>query len=291
MKFDALKKHGDKWVTIRPSLQVYNDAGVLLHHVEDAWWLHEVTDKTAKLRSRETQHQCTIGLDFIHSYYTDPEGAKKHGTSGMLQMNAQLLLFEGQLLVEPTAPPGTPLKTFVVSRSRETLYTTAAKLFDETRLVKLQAEYAMSPAGIEAVEREIAGLGDAFKQIAEDLAARGTPIRYETKWWGKHTFILHALGWWVTFTWQWSGRGLDGSMLTVAKYNGHPPWPGVMLSNARSVTTEQYSFGLVSPNEARWISRQNSARTLTTADVLARVLTELIQRPNANPATVFDLGG
>jgi hypothetical protein len=149
----------------------------------------------------------------------------------------------------------------------------------------------MSPAGIAAAEREITGLGDAFKQIAQDLATRGTPIRYETKWWGKHAFILHALGWWVTFTWQWSGRGLDGSILTIDKYNGHPPWPGVMLSNAHRATTEQYSFGLVSPNEARWISRQNPARMLTTSDVVARVLSELIQRPNADPATAFDLGG
>jgi len=281
MKFDAIKKRGDQWVRIRPALQVYSDSAVLTQQaVEDAWWLSDITEEGVKLQSRDTQHFRRLGLDHIHHYMDDPD-PNSGGTTGILVLNVQLLLFEGNLLAEPVLRPGVPLEKFVPARSHETLYSTAARAASAQALAERRKEYAWNE-GVPDAQNAFRALEPAFKGLETDLAARGTPVPIRIVPGGPWAFLMAACGWFVTCTWQRNAANvIEDALLTFRKYDHPPRWPNITsFEQARQLGVDQYRWGLVNLDEGRWIENGAPDRSYTTDELAAKVLTELLERAN-----------
>jgi len=282
MRYESIKKRGEQWVKIRPALQIYNDSGVLVDTVEDAWFLTEISEAGVRLQSRDTQHSKVIGLDHIHNYLEDPEGQRTAGTAGTLVMNVQLLLHEGMLLAEPVAPPGSALKAFVRARPRATLMMAASRMRAAAELERARKEYAWSSAGVQASDAAFSDIAKAIETLREELSKAGQPVDLVVKPGGQNAFLLGAAGWWVSFDWQrMAGNCIEGSYLIVTQWNGHPRWPGWTVWELGSrVGTKKYSFGLAALDQPRWISDTKPELSYTSEDLAQEVLTKLIERPN-----------
>ncbi len=281
MRYESIKKHGEKWVRIRPALQVYNQSAVLENTVEDAWFMSQITEDSLQLQSRDTQHTKVIGLDHIHHYMEDPEGQRATGTAGTLVMNVQLLLHEGVLLTEPVAAPGTPLKEFVRARPRAGLLNAAAKMRARGGLERARLDFARSAEGVQGSDQAFAELPKAFEALRDELHGAGQPIDLVIKGGYAHSFLLGAAGWWVSFVWQRYANALDDSELTVTQWKGHPPWPGVIIwEPGHPVGSDKYTFGLAALNQPRWLHVRNAEQSFTTLDLAQDVLTRLLELPN-----------
>jgi len=281
MKYEAIKKRGGQWVRIRPALQVYNDSAVLVQQaIEDAWWLSDISEDGVKLQSRDTQHFRRLGLDHIHHYMDDPD-ANSGGTTGIVVLNVQLLLFEGNLLAEPVLRPGVPLEKFVPARSRETLYTTAARAAAAQALANRRKEYAWNE-GVRDAQNAFRTLAPAFSALEADLTNRGTPVPIRIVPGGPWAFLMVACGWFVTCTWQQNASNvIEDALLTFQKFDHAPPWPNIMsFEKAHQLTVDQYRWDLVKLDEARWVVNRNPDKSYTTEELAAKVLTELLDRPN-----------
>jgi hypothetical protein len=282
MKYDSIKKKGEQWVRIRPALQVYNDSAVLKEPaVEDDWWLSDISEDGVKLTNRATQHVRYLGLDHVHHYMDDPN-PYTGGVTGILVLNVQLLMFEGVLHAEPILRPGQPLEKFVPARSRETLFSTAARAAAFSALTKKRKEYAWSVSGVQAAQAAFRDLEPAFKALSAELAARDTPVPIRTFPGGNWAFLMNACGWWVSCTWdQRASNVIEDGLLNFRKYDNAPQWPNLRsYERATQITVDQYRWDLVSLDEARWVAQGNAEKSYTTTQLAERVLTALLERPN-----------
>jgi hypothetical protein len=276
MKYESIKKHGEKWVKIRPALQQYDNSAVLQYTVEDAWWLSEISENSMKLRSRDTKHEKLFGLDQIHHYMEDPESLRTIGTEGTLVMNVQLLLYEGKLLSEPIAPPGTPLTKFVPARPRADLFTAGAKAREETALSNRREVFAQSHDGFVAAIEAFKLIGETFLSLNNELIERGTSIEMQLLQ-DPFEIAVFANGWWVTFTWRRGGT-LSQSELQVAKWDSNPPWRGRSQDYREPLSRKIYHYGLVSFTEARWILPSRPSHSWTSSGLATEYLTDLITK-------------
>ncbi len=288
MKYDALKKHADRYVKIRPALQRYDDLAVLETTLEDAWWLTEVTPEGARLQNQATSHSRMLGLDHIHHYMDDPDGERMGRTRGILVLNVQLLIFKDELLLEPVAPPGTALKSFVPVETREDIFTVASRRQTEIELSTHKEAFASSPGGIKASDEAFYGISEAFGILEARLREQGNPIDIVRKNFGLN-IVIGACGWWASIIWERYTNTLKNSRLTINKWDGHPPFPDVMLiRKPNRVAVDQYTFGLVSTTEARWISLINNRRSLTSTEIAANILQDFMSNPLSPPAPWFE---
>jgi len=280
VKFDAIKKRGEQWVRIRPALQIYSDSAVLVQPaVEDAWYLSNVSEDGVTLRSRDTQHSRRLGLDHVHHYMEDPE-PNAIQTTGIVVLNVQLLIFENQLIVEPSPAPGQPLRTFAPARTRATLFSVATKAAAERALDRRRKEYAWNE-GVREAQQAFDDFAPMLRSLESALSANSTPVPLQIRPSGKHSFLLGACGWFETWDWQQQAANhIEGAFLTIRKFDGPPRLPGtVTLREPRQLTVRQYRWDLVALDSARWVPNGRDDVSYTSEDLVTRELTELIERP------------
>ena len=280
MKYDAIKKKGEKWVKVRPALQIYNDSGLLTDTVEDAWYLSEITEDRAKIQSRDTGHFKHIGLDHIH-HYMDEEDARLR-TSGTLVMNVQLLVHEGELLIEPVSAPGQALKTFVRARPRATLMAAASRMRAQTELERARRQFASSDAGIRAADQAFADFPQAFEALHDELRKAGHAVDDFRLRHIQRVYLLRAAGWWAMIYWERKyANTLDGALLTIEQLDRPPRELGLMVfGTPTTLWQESYTFGLAAIDTPRWLPASNPAQSFTTEDLAQEVLTRLLLNPN-----------
>lgn len=279
MRYESITKNVNQWVKIRPALQVYVDKpSVMLDvTVEDAWWLHDLAEKTVKLRSRDTDHTRAIGLDYIHNYMADPDGPTTLGTTGILVLNAQLLLYRGELLVEPNSGPGVPLKQFVPAVRRADFLKGAAAVFAANQLAMKRELFATSHDGFLAADRAFAELPQSFSVLAKEMAQQQTPfeIQIRRKDFGLAVFIH---GWWVTIHWQRGGT-LAASRLRVRRWATYPQWPEFRSGGDEMCTQERdYVFGLAMDSQSAWMLKGDPNRSETSFDIAMGLVSDLIKK-------------
>lgn len=294
VKYEALKKHADRYVKIRPALQRYDDLATLEMTLEDAWFLTEVTPEGARLQNRATAHSRILGLDNIHHYMEDPDGKHTEGTRGILVLNVQLLIFKGKLLLEPVAPPGTSLKSFTPTQTRDDLFTIAKRRQAEMELTSKKNEFATSADGIRMSDEAFYELLAAFSNIETILRKQGNPIDIVIKHSGLQ-IVVGAFGWWASITWEHYMNTLQDSRLTIRKWDGHPPYSGfppypdvMLIRQSNCVAIDQFTFGLVNLSEASWIDLSNSQHHLTSMEIAENILQDFIDNPLAPPAVWYE---
>ena len=279
MKYDALKKHSDRRIRIRPALQRYSDAAELEATLEDIWFLTDVSPNGVRLQNEVTGHTKILGLDHIHHYMEDPDGARSGGSTGVLVLNVQLLLFNRELIVEPTVPPGEPLRSFVAVQKRMDFFSAAKDRHTKSQLALAKREFAVSPAGIKASDEAFYGILSAAETIEASLRQQGSPIEITRKSFGL-LIVLGAFGWWASINWERYANTLENSRLTICKWDGHPPFPGVIpLRNPTCVTVDQYTFGLVNLDEAAWMRLGQQENYLSSEQILMGVLQDFMKNP------------
>lgn len=134
---------------------------------------------------------------------------------------------------------------------------------------------------MQATRQAFDELEAAFRALSEDFQHQGHDVPISIKRRGL-CFALGACGWWLIFTWaQRASNVIEDARLNVEKYGSHPPFPGVVaIEPAHRLGIEQFGFGLVALDEARWIERGNWERSFTSMDLATKILTDLLQRPN-----------
>ncbi len=281
MRHEAIKKNSGQWVKIRPALQVYDRSAVLRETVEDAWLISDITADSLTIGSRDTGHKRTVGLDHVHNYMADPQGLQTLGTTGTLVLNVQLLLYEGDLFAEPVAPPGTPLKAFVPAKPPENLISAAARMRAEAELDEARRAFAWSTDGVAASDNAFSDFREAFSTLDRQLTEAGHPVKMTLKQSGR-LILLGAVGWWVTIYWERAyANCLDESRLQITKWDGHPPYPGLILwENPNRVSSQEYTFGLAALNQPRWLLPRDPSVSFTTLDLAQKVLTGLLEKRN-----------
>jgi hypothetical protein len=282
MRYEAIKKRAGQWVRIRPALQVYDDSAILRDTVEDAWQVEDITESTLTLQTRDHQYRRTLGLDHVHNYMADPEGERTLGTTGMLVLNVQLLVFESMLLTEPVAPPGSPLKVFVPARPRTSLLNAAARMRAAEQLEKARKEFAWSEAGVRAANAAFNELPAAIENLRKELAAGDQPVPVELRRIYEGGQLLKAAGWWVTLYWRRQyANTLDDAWLCIEQLDGPPKLPNLMVfEEPRRVRSDRYSFGLAAIGEPRWMAKDDPTRSYTTVGLAQEILTRLFETPN-----------
>ena len=287
MKFEALKNHSDHFVRIRPALQRYDNAARLEMTLEDSWWLTEVTSKGVKLQNQATGHTRVLGLDHIHHYLEDPDSARTGGPQGILVLNVQLLLFNRELLIEPVAPPGAALRSFVPTQKREDFLSAAKRLHAHTELANARKNFASSPEGIKKSDDAFNGILEAVGSIETTLVDQGNPVDIVSKKSG-FLIVIGAFGWWASITWERYANTLDNSRLTIKKWDGHPPYPAVfLLRKPNCVAIDQYTFGLVDTTQAEWIPLDNEELHVSSKQIAMDILHDFMSNPT-DPKSWFE---
>lgn len=288
MKYDALKKHANRHVRIRPALQRYDDAAKLEATLEDVWYLGEVSTEGVNLQNPATGHFRVLGLDHIHHYMEDPHSARSGGPKGVLVLNVQLLLFNRELLIEPVAPPGAALVTFVPTQTREDFLSAAKRHQSGVDLANAKNAYATSPVGIRASDAAFYDLLKAIDVIEATLRGQGNTAEITRKHFG-FLIVIGAFGWWASINWEHYMNTLKHSRLTIRKWDGHPSFPNVMsIRKPNCVAIEQYTFGLVSASQAEWISLDNDSHHLSSMELVMRLLLEFMKNPLDPPSPWFE---
>jgi len=218
----------------------------------------------------------------------DPDGERMGRTRGILVLNVQLLIFKDELLLEPVAPPGIALKSFIPAQTREDVFTVAKRRQAEIELISRKEAFASSPGAIKASDEAFYGILEAFGILEATFREQGSPIEIVRKHFGLST-VIGAYGWWASIIWERYMNTLQNSRLTIKKWDGHPPFPDVMLiRKPNCVTVDQYTFGLVSATEARWISLSNNRRNLTSMEIAENILQDFMSNPLSPPAPWFE---
>lgn len=287
MRYESLKKNVNQWVKIRPALQIYVDRpGITLDNtIEDAWWLHDLTEKTAKLRSRDTDHTREIGLDYIHNFMADPEGLTTLGNTGILVLNAQLLIYRGELHIEPNSAPGVPLKQFVPAVRRADLLNSAAAVFAANQLAAKREAYAGSHEGFVAATQAFEDLAECFDDIANEMVQQKTPFEIQVRC-KDFEMAVFIHGWWVTIHWRRGGT-LATSRLLVRRWAILPQWREFQSMGDEMCTQEQeYVFGLVQDSQPAWMLKGDPNRSQTSSDLASALFADLIKkRGRCQPVT------
>lgn len=279
MKYDALKNNVDRLVRIRPALQRYDSTAALEVTLEDSWRLTEVTPEGAKLRNLSTDHTKVLGLDHIHHYMEDPDSARTGGPNGVLVLNVQLLFFNGELLAEPVAPPGSSLKAFVPAQRREDFFSVAKRYQSQNKFAHLKKAYATSTAGIGASDEAFYEIFSAVASIEAILQDQGNTSEIVRKHIGLN-ILIGAFGWWASVIWERYQNTLDNSRLTIRKWDGHPPFPNVLLlRKPNCVAVKQYTFGLVDSGIAKWLDLNNVQHFVSSKEIVMDILQDFMSNP------------
>jgi len=286
VKYDALKKHTNRAVRIRPAFQRYNSAATLEATLEDSWWLTDVTPEGAKLSNQATGHTRVLGLDHIHHYMEDPDGARTGGPKGVLVLNVQLLLFNRELLVEPVAPPGTPMKNFVPTQRREDFLSATRRHQEQAGLKAAKKAFASSPLGIRASDEAFYEILEAIGAIEVLLREQGNSVEIARKHFG-FLIVIGAFGWWASINWERYANTLEQSRLTIRKWDGHPPFPDVMhVRKPNCVAIDQYTFGLVDNTHSEWIRLDDDECHVSSTQLVKDILQDFMSNP-LDPAAAW----
>jgi len=283
---EQLKKNIGMHVRIQPAMQVYGDRGQLEGAHDDIWTVCDATNTELVLENQWNQFRFSLGFDSYVNFVEDPEGKRSRKIDGILVLKAQIYLYDGRLQFAPTIAPGKELRDFTPPKLRPDARESARRHHE----AQVREEFQRSPAGIELAKQSFSEIGDSIVELNRGFAADGTPIQIELRREG-FAFLVKSCGWYVTIVWQMAqGNSLKGCLLTIVKWYGPPPWPGLIpLVKGREVTVTQYTFGLLSASNARWLSTWKPDRGYTSRDVAEQILKELIEGPNNDPVLLFDL--
>jgi hypothetical protein len=283
MRYESLKKHANQRIRIRPALQRYSDVGKLETTIDDTWWFDEVSEDGARFKNEATTHTIRIGLDSIHNFMSDAE--QRDGAKGTLVLTAQLLLYRGQLIAEPTSP-GAPLKHFAAPVTRQTLQEVAQRQHAARELDERRAEFDRE--GVAEALNAFKEIGDVLRAIQADPANAVMELFVHQH---NSGYLISACRWWVTINWNMR-FSLKESYLSIIKWSGRPNVPGNLsysFDSAETRSETKYRYGLARMGEAGWIKAGQPDIPIGTREIIETTLIDLCQTPNNEPAPVWRL--